>query len=174
MVISRISGSLRLLPPLFLVIPCTNVTTTLLAIIACLLFLHLSKHHNHYWTRRWFFYTVAILCFLVANQKYWRIHEWKPRARKCIWEWGHVVPCARIARICNVILFFLNHRQTSHVFGQASAVVMVWVWADRPCHYLATDQSAGRIEVGTRTWSVSKCSYRSIEVFRSCLASQDI
>ena len=34
----------------------------------------------------------------------------------------------------------------------------VWVWADRLCNYLATGQSAGRIWVLTRTWSVSKCS----------------
>ena len=38
--------------------------------------------------------------------------------------------------------------------------VTVWVelWADRPCSDLATVQSAGRIRIGTRTQSVSKCS----------------
>ena len=34
----------------------------------------------------------------------------------------------------------------------------VWVWADRPCKYLSTCQSAARIIVGTCTWSVSTCS----------------
>ena len=35
--------------------------------------------------------------------------------------------------------------------------VIVRVWADRPCNDLATSQSAGRVGVATRVWSVSNC-----------------